>query len=160
MNNDRIDIHFIDNNIDEFYELLSVFSKVFEWEEEKYPNKDYLVKLLEKTSFLAIVAKSGIEVIGGLTAYILDSYQEEVSSIYIYDLGVKEEFQNKGVGKSLINFLIEYSKNNNIQDIFVDTEQIDNEDAIAFYRKTSFDSEIKVLQYTYKLIGNENNKML
>ena len=160
MNNDRIDIHFIDNNIDEFYELLSVFSKVFEWEEEKYPNKDYLVKLLEKTSFLAIVAKSGIEVIGGLTAYILDSYQEEVSSIYIYDLGVKEEFQNKGVGKSLINLLIEYSKNNNIQDIFVDTEQIDNEDAIAFYRKTSFDSEIKVLQYTYKLIGNENNKML
>ena len=160
MNNNRIDIHFIDNNIDEFYELLSVFSKVFEWEEEKYPNKDYLVKLLEKTSFLAIVAKSGIEVIGGLTAYILDSYQEEVSSIYIYDLGVKEEFQNKGVGKSLINFLIEYSKNNNIQDIFVDTEQIDNEDAIAFYRKTSFDSEIKVLQYTYKLIGNQNNKML
>ena len=160
MNNNRIDIHFIDNNIDEFYELLSVFSKVFEWEEEKYPNKDYLVKLLEKTSSLAIVAKSGIEVIGGLTAYILDSYQEEVSSIYIYDLGVKEEFQNKGVGKSLINFLIEYSKNNNIQDIFVDTEQIDNEDAIAFYRKTSFDSEIKVLQYTYKLIGNENNKML
>ena len=54
MNNNRIDIHFIDNNINEFYELLSVFSKVFEWEEEKYPNKDYLVKLLEKTSFLFI----------------------------------------------------------------------------------------------------------
>ena len=35
MNNNKIDIHFIDNNIDEFYELLSVFSKVFEWEEEK-----------------------------------------------------------------------------------------------------------------------------
>ena len=65
-----------------------------------------------------------------------------------------------GIGKSLINFLIEYSQNNNIQDIFVDTEQIDNDDVIAFYRKTSFDSEIKVLQYTYKLIGNENNKML
>ena len=73
---------------------------------------------------------------------------------------MKEEFQNRGVGKSLINFLVEYSKSNNIQDIFVDTEQIDNEDVIAFYRKTSFDSEIKVLQYTYKLIGNENNKML
>ena len=73
---------------------------------------------------------------------------------------MKEKFQkNRGVGKSLINFLIEYSKNNNIQDIFVDTEQIDNEDAIAFYRKASFDSETKVLQYTYKLI-NENNKIL
>ena len=160
MNNNKIDIHFIDRNIDEFYELLSVFSKVFEWEEEKYPDKDYLVKLLEKTSFLAIVAKSGIEVVGGLTVYILDSYQEEVSSIYIYDLGVKEKFQNRGVGKSLINFLIEYSKNNDIQDIFVDTEQIDNEDVIAFYRKTSFDSETKVLQYTYKLIRKGNHKKL
>ena len=160
MNNNRIDIHFIDNNIDEFYELLSVFSKVFEWEEEKYPNKDYLVKLLENTSFLSIVAKSGIEVVGGLTVYILDSYQEEVSSIYIYDLGVREEFQNRGIGKSLINFLVEYSKSNNIQDIFVDTEQIDNEGAIAFYRKTSFDSETKVLQYTYKLIGKGNHKKL
>lgn len=160
MNNNKIDIHFIDRNINEFYKLLSVFSKVFEWKEEKCPSKDYLVKLLGNTSFLAIVAKSGIEVIGGLTAYILDSYQEEGSSIYIYDLGVKEKFQNRGVGKSLINFLIEYSKKNNIQDIFVDTEQIDNEDAIVFYRKTSFDSETKVLQYTYKLIGNENNKML
>ena len=73
---------------------------------------------------------------------------------------MKEKFQNRGVGKSLINFLREYSKNNDIQDIFVDTEQIDNEDVIAFYRKTSFDSETKVLQYTYKLIGNQNNKML
>ena len=160
MNNNKIDIHFIDRNIDEFYELLSVFSKVFEWEEEKYPDKDYLVKLLENTSFLSIVAKSEIEVIGGLTAYILDSYQEEVSSIYIYDLGVKEEILPHGIGKSLINFLIEYSQNNNIQDIFVDTEQIDNDDVIAFYRKTSFDSETKVLQYTYKLIGKGNHKKL
>ena len=55
---------------------------------------------------------------------------------------------------------MEYSKSNNIQDIFVDTEQIDNEGAIAFYRKTSFDSETKVLQYTYKLIGKGNHKKL
>ena len=56
MNNNKIDIHFIDRNIDEFYELLSVFSKLFEWEEEKYPDKDYLVKLLENTSFTSLVA--------------------------------------------------------------------------------------------------------
>ena len=57
MNNNKIDIHFIDRNIDEFYELLSVFSKVFEWEEEKYPSKDYLVKLLGNTSFFSYCSK-------------------------------------------------------------------------------------------------------
>lgn len=151
MNNDIIDIHFIDKNVDEFYGLLAVFSKVFEWGEEKYPGREYLAKLLDNTSFLAITAKSGIEIIGGLTAYILDSYKEQVSNIYIYDLAVKEDFRNRGIGKSLISFLIEYSKRNNIRDIFVDTEQIDNEDAIAFYRRTSFDSEVKVLQYTFEI---------
>ena len=57
MNNNKINIHFIDRNIDEFYELLSVFSKVFEWEEEKYPSKDYLVKLLGNTSFFSYCSK-------------------------------------------------------------------------------------------------------
>lgn len=46
---------------------------------------------------------------------------------------------------------MDHARNNNFRDIFVDTEQDDNEDVIAFYRKTPFDSETKVLQYAVKL---------
>ena len=44
-----------------------------------------------------------------------------------------------------------YAKQNDFQDIFVSTEQDDNEDAIAFYRKTPFTDETKVLQYSFQL---------
>ncbi len=102
-------------------------------------------------NLLVVVAKVGNEVVGGLTAYVLPGYEVARPSVYVHDLGVKKSFQGQGVGKSLIGHLMDHAKNNDFHDIFVDTEQDDNEDAIAFYKKTPFDSEIKVLQYAVKL---------
>ena len=150
MSENKININLVIDDVYEFEKLLVAFGEIFE-EDIDYPSKEYLTKLLRSEQLLVITAKVGNEVVGGLTAYVLVSYQVEGASIYIYDLGVKESFRNNGIGKSLIKFLIDYSKQNNIQDIFVDTEQIDNEAAIAFYNKTGFDTETKVLQYTYKI---------
>ena len=55
------------------------------------------------------------------------------------------------MGKSLIRYLVDHAKNNGFCDIFVNTEQDDNEDAIVFYRKIPFGSEVKVLQYAVEL---------
>ena len=150
MSENKININLVIDDVYEFEKLLVAFGEIFE-EDIDYPSKEYLTKLLRSEQLLVITAKVGNEVVGGLTAYVLVSYQVEGASIYIYDLGVKESFRNNGIGKSLIKFLIDYSKQNNIQDIFVDTEQIDNEEAIAFYNKTGFDTKTKVLQYTYKI---------
>ena len=150
MSENKININLVTDDVYEFEKLLVAFGEIFE-EDIDYPSKEYLAKLLRSEQLLVITAKVGDEVVGGLTAYILFSYQVEGASIYIYDLGVKENFRNNGIGKSLIKFLIDYSKQNNIQDIFVDTEQIGNEEAIAFYNKIGFDTETKVLQYTYKI---------
>lgn len=150
MSENKININLVIDDVYEFEKLLVAFGEIFE-EDIDYPSKEYLTKLLRSEQLLVITAKVGNEVVGGLTAYVLVSYQVEGASIYIYDLGVKESFRNNGIGKSLIKFLIDYSKQNNIQDIFVDTEQIYNEEAIAFYNKTGFDTETKVLQYTYKI---------
>ena len=150
MSENKININLVIDDVYEFEKLLVAFGEIFE-EDIDYPSKEHLAKLLRSEQLLVITAKVGNEVVGGLTAYVLVSYQVEGASIYIYDLGVKESFRNNGIGKSLIKFLIDYSKQNNIQDIFVDTEQIDNEEAIAFYNKAGFDTETKVLQYTYKI---------
>ena len=150
MSENKININLVIDDVYEFEKLLVAFGEIFE-EDIDYPSKEYLTKLLRSEQLLVITAKVGNEVVGGLTAYVLVNYQVEGASIYIYDLGVKESFRNNGIGKSLIKFLIDYSKQNNIQDIFVDTEQIDNEAAIAFYNKTGFDTETKVLEYTYKI---------
>lgn len=147
----EIDIKLIDAEIEEFKNLLDVFRDVFEWDDHDHLDEEYLLRLLKDANLLVVVAKAGNEVIGGLTAYVLPGYEVTRPSIYIHDLGVKKSFQGQGVGKSLIGHLMDHAKNNNFHDIFVDAENDDNEDVIAFYRKTPFDSEIKVLQYAVKL---------
>ena len=96
-----------------------------------------------------LVAKAENQIVGGLTAYVLPGYQAKKPSIFIYDLGIATNFQWQGIGKSLIDKLLDYAKKYQIQDVFVDTELEDNEDALAFYQNTGFDSQVKVVQYTY-----------
>ena len=151
MNTKNVNIQLVTTNINDFKGLLDVFEEVFQWVDYRYPTDEKLHHLLKNTNFLAVVAKIENQVVGGLTAYILDSYEVEKPSLYLHDLGVKVCFQNQGIGQQLINYLMAYAKQNNFQDIFVGTEQDDNEDAIAFYRKTPFTDETKVLQYSFQL---------
>ena len=141
-------IHFVES-AEEFQGLLKVFREVFDWEESEFPNSSYFANLLENPQLLVLIAKVEDKIVGGLTAYVLPGYQTKKSSIFIYDLGVATSFQRQGIGKSLIDKLLDYAKNHQIQDVFVDTELEDNEDALAFYQKTGFDSQAKVVQYTY-----------
>ena len=151
MNTKNVNIQLVTTNINDFKGLLDVFEEVFQWIDYRYPTDEKLHHLLKNTNFLAVVAKIENQVVGGLTAYILDSYEVEKPSLYLHDLGVKACFQNQGIGQQLINYLMAYAKQNDFQDIFVGTEQDDNEDAIAFYRKTPFTNETKVLQYSFQL---------
>jgi acetyltransferase, GNAT family len=151
MNTKNVNIQLVTTNINDFKGLLDVFEEVFQWVDYRYPMDEKLHHLLKNTNFLAVVAKIENQVVGGLTAYILDSYEVEKPSLYLHDLGVKVCFQNQGIGKQLINYLMAYAKQNDFQEIFVGTEQDDNEDAIAFYRKTPFTDETKVLQYSFQL---------
>ena len=142
------EIRFVES-AEEFQGLLEVFREVFDWEESEFPDSSYLANLLGNPQFLVLVAKAEGKIIGGLTAYILPSYQTRKSSIFIYDLGVATNFQRQGIGKKLLYSLLDYAKKHRIQDVFVDTELEDNEDALAFYQKTGFDNQAKVVQYTY-----------
>ena len=116
MSENKININLVTDDVYEFEKLLVAFGEIFE-EDIDYPSKEYLAKLLRSEQLLVITAKVGDEVVGGLTAYILFSYQVEGASIYIYDLGVKENFRNKGIGKNLIKFLIYYVQIIRIQKI-------------------------------------------
>jgi len=147
----EFDIKLIDADIEEFKNLLDVFRDVFEWGDHDHPDEGYLLRLLRDENLLVVVAKVGNEVVGGLTAYVLPGYEVARPSVYVHDLGVKKSFQGQGVGKSLIGHLLDHARNNDFHEIFVDAEQDDNEDVIAFYRKTPFGSETKVLQYAIRL---------
>ncbi len=117
-----------------FQNLIELFNEVFE-ESSKVASKNQLQKLLDKNDFHAFAAIEDDKIIGGITAYELDQYYEDESELYIYDMAVKTEFHNQGIGKALMKQLKDYAKENGIKSILVQAAS-DEEQAVQFYKST------------------------
>lgn len=131
-------------------ELIDVFEQVFEKDPYIRPDDNYLLKLLSKENFIAVVAMSDVKVIGGLTIYVLDQYYSVKPLAYIYDLAVLTEYQRKGIGKKLIAFTNEYCMQKGFSEAYVQADKSDDY-AIDFYRSTNPTLEADVVHFTYNL---------
>ena len=58
---------------------------------------------------------------------------------YIKDVIVKPEYQGKGIGRVLINELLNYINDNGINDTYISVELSAMPDKIPFYKKFEFD---------------------
>ena len=132
-----------------FNSLIDLFNIVFE-EELKIRDETHLLRLLDSRDFIAMVAISENEVLGGLTAYELPMVYSDYSEVFLYDLAVKPEYQRMGIGKGLIQSLKEHCIKNGIKEFFVLAHEED-EHAIEFYRSTGGKSE-KVVNFLYEVI--------
>jgi len=130
-----------------FKDLIKIFKDVFENEEPTLEDIR-LSELLCKPDFMVFVVKQNDKVVGGLTIYILHRYFGTKPVAYIYDVGVSPDFQGKGLGKSLISEVCKYCKENGFEDAYVEAES-DDSDAVNFYKKTKFSSEINSIHFTY-----------
>jgi aminoglycoside 3-N-acetyltransferase I len=137
-----------ENDTKRFIEFVELLNEVFE-EPNKVASKRQLKKLLSRRDFHAVVAIKEDKIIGGLTAYELERYYTDKSELYIYDIAVKTELHNQGIGKELINYLKDYSTNNGIETIFVEAHSED-EQAVKFYESTFGKSE-KVDHFNFEI---------
>lgn len=148
------------DDIEEFSDLIKVFEEVFEWNNFVFPSNLHLQKVLRNPSFMVFVAKKDEKIIGGLTTHILDRYDSEKPSAYIYDIAVLTDFQRQAIGKLLISTLNDYCKNNGFSEMFVQAETEDTQ-AVNFYRTTPMSSELQATHFTYSLeskFDNENSE--
>lgn len=141
------------SNIAEFSRLIKVFEEVFEWDNFSLPHKSHLQKILKNKSILVFVAKIDEQLVGGLTAHILESYNSEKPSAYIYDIAVLAHLQRNGIGKLLITTLNDFCCKNGFNEVFVQAETEDIQ-AVNFYRTTAISSEIKATHFTYSFKNN------
>lgn len=133
----------------EFKSLIEIFRVVFE-NDEPAASDELLEKLLSNSDFFVFVVLSNNEVVGGLTIYVLHRYFGTKPIAYIYDVGVSPEFQGQGLGKALIAEVCDFCKQNNFEDAYVEAE-CDDIDAVSFYRKTKFSSEMNAIHFNYDL---------
>lgn len=141
------------NDVDLFTQQIRLYEEVFEMENFEMPPAPYLRTLLEKEHIIFYAAVSGEEVIGGLTAYILDSVYSAAAEVYIYDLAVKAAHQRKGIGTRLIAELKNNCAKPGYKEVFVQAH-IEDQHAVDFYHKTGGLPE-NVIHFSYSLT-NEN----
>jgi aminoglycoside 3-N-acetyltransferase I len=132
-----------------FKSLVDMFNTVFEEDEQTIGSDANSLKLLSNNNFIALVAISENEVVGGLTAYELPMIYSDNSEVFLYDMAIKLEYQRLGIGKALIQSLKEYCLKNEIETFFVLAHEED-EHAIEFYHSTGGKSE-KVINFLYEI---------
>jgi aminoglycoside 3-N-acetyltransferase I len=90
--------------------------------------------LLSSDYFIALAALKNGAVVGGLTAYELQKFEQERSEIYIYDLAVAAEHRREGIANALIQELKKIAVALGAYVIFVQAD-IGDEPAISLYTK-------------------------
>lgn len=118
-------------------DMLGVFGRAFgdvARYGERQPGDDYLRRLLEGDTFIAIAAFAGQQVIGALAAYELRKFEQPVSEIYIYDLAVEEAHRRKGVATAMIGTLKQIAMARSASVIYVQADYGDDA-AVALYTK-------------------------
>lgn len=116
-------------------QLLKVFGEAFadmESYQGNIPSEEYLRSLLRKSGFIVVIATAGDQVVGGLTAYVLEKFEQERREIYIYDLAVQEQHRRRGVATKLIDFLRHIAQERGAYVIYVQADKGD-EAAIKLY---------------------------
>jgi len=132
-------------------QLLSIFGQAFnevDTYQGKIPRDIYLEALLSKEHFIVLVASDKNGVVGGLTAYVLDKFEQERREIYIYDLAVLEEHRRRGIARDLILKLKQIGRELGVYVIFVQADKADTA-AIKLYeslgtREDVFNFDIEV----------------
>ena len=81
-------------------------------------------------------------------------FQGDRKEIEIITLGIKKDYQNKGYGKRLINFLI----NKNYKNIFLEVS-LSNLKAISFYKSLGF-KKISIRKNYYTSLKNKNDALI
>jgi aminoglycoside 3-N-acetyltransferase I len=123
--------------------LNQMFGDVFE-DPDSYarhlPRDEYLVGLLRDPTFIALAAVLDGSVIGGIAGYELRKFEQERSEIYLYDLGVAENYRRQGIATALVESLKEVARACGAYVIFVQADKPDA-GAIAFYQSMTTHQE-------------------
>jgi ribosomal-protein-alanine N-acetyltransferase len=128
-------------------EILEIEKNSFE-KKEAFP-KEYILELSKKWPEGFLVAKLGGEILG----YVIGEKGKD--SGLIVSVAVKKEWRRKGIGRRLIEKLLENFKKEGMKIIFLHVRE-ENRDAINFYQALGF----KIIELIENYYSNGENAYL
>jgi ribosomal protein S18 acetylase RimI-like enzyme len=137
-----------DSDVPILRQLLGVFAMAFD-DYASYqgavPVDAYLGNLLAKDHFIALAVLDGDDVVGGLTAYVLDKFEQDRREVYIYDLAVLETHRRKRIAKTLIASLTSIARERDAYGVIVLAEHGDTP-AIRLYESLGTRQDVHLFE--------------
>src|ERR671912_539453 len=107
-------------------------------------------RFLAHPDTLLLVARWDGEACGFLTAYRLQRFDRRGAEVLLYEIGVEEPFQRRGVGRALVEEAKRWAADVGADELWVLTED-DNTPARALYAATGGREETGFTMFTYSL---------
>ena len=115
------------------------------------PDLGHLETLLKDDKTYLLAAMEGKEVFGYDLAYRFPSLYESGYLAYLYDIEVKALHRRKGIGKALVQTMLELLKRDKVKEVWLGTG-VDNPEGQGLFSATgALKSEETFNDYTYYL---------
>jgi ribosomal protein S18 acetylase RimI-like enzyme len=96
------------------------------------PDEETAARFLADDTNHLLVAFDGAEPVGSLLAYRLLRRHGDEPKMHLYEIGVREDYRRRGIGRRLIEAFGELCRERGARRAFVLTDEA-NESAMAFY---------------------------
>lgn len=128
-------------------ETFAMMGEVFAEDSWITLSDEYLTDILGQARVWMYAAVAADGPIGGLTAHQLPMTRSETSELLIYDLAIRSDWQRRGVGRALLQQLLDDASAAGIGEVWVPADDTDLH-ALEFYRRTGGASQ-SVTIFTY-----------
>ena len=125
-------------------ELDAMFDEGVSWDAEQGQ------RFLAHPDTLLLVARWDGEACGFLSAYRLQRFDRRGAEVLLYEIGVEEPFQRRGVGRALVEEAKRWAAGVGADELWVLTED-DNAPARALYAATGGREETGLTMFDYGL---------
>ena len=139
-----------ETDTDRTIKMFELMSEVFE-EPAAALDRDYVDALLANPSFWAYAVLVDDVVLGGLTAHVLPMTRSMDNELMIYDFAVDSEHQRTGLGRQLLQAVIDDAASAGIATVFVPAEAADPH-ALEFY-KSQGGVRMECVIFSFETIG-------
>jgi ribosomal protein S18 acetylase RimI-like enzyme len=115
-------------------QLNGLFDEGTEWDSQQGE------KFLKDSNNALFVAFFENQAVGFLTANRLQRFDKRGAEVLLYEIGVREDARQKGIGKALINGVKLWAKESGADEVWVLTNR-SNEAAVALYQSMGGETE-------------------